>query len=210
MLCVALLAAAWRVADGQELKAVKLPPPNTSGGKPLMQALEMRRSTREFWPDELPLNVISDMLWAACGVNRKGTGKRTAPSAVNNREIDVYVTTAFGLYLYDPDTHVLNPVAEGDIRAKTGRQEFVAQAPLNLVYVADYARMGSIKEANRRFYAAADAGFISQNVYLYCASEGLATVVRGSIDRKELAGAMKLKDAQEIILAQTVGYPKKK
>jgi SagB-type dehydrogenase family enzyme len=174
-----------------------------------MKALKARHSTRDFHPDELPLNVLSNMLWAACGINRSDSGKRTAPTAMNNQEIDVYVATAFGFYTYDPAEHALKPVGQGDIRAKTGRQEFVAQAPVNLVYVAEYARTKKGKEEERRFYSWADAAFVSQNVYLFCASEGLGTVVRGSLDRTELAKTLKLKDTQEIILAQTVGYPKK-
>ncbi|MBD3393369.1 MAG: SagB/ThcOx family dehydrogenase [Chitinivibrionales bacterium] len=176
---------------------------------PLMQALKLRRSAREYLNEELPLSIISDMLWAACGVNRASSGKRTAPSARDNREIDIYVTTAFGVYVYDPDAHILSPVAAGDIRAKTGKQKFAATAAVNLVYVADYSRAKGISKDDRRFYGAADAGFVGQNVYLFCASRNLATVVRGWIDRETLAPALHLNKNQEIILAQSVGYPAK-
>ena len=149
------------------------------------------------------------MLWAAFGVNRADAGKRTAPSARNWQEIDIYVATADGLYLYDAKGHMLKRVLAEDIRAMTGRQTYVREAPVNLIYVADFSRISSATDADKAFYSAADTGFISQNVYLYCASEGLATVVRGLIDRPALATAMRLRSDQKVILAQSVGYPKK-
>ncbi len=173
---------------------------------PLMPALKARHSTREFSPEALPAQVLSDLLWAADGVNRPDSGKRTAPSAQDRREIDVYVAAADGLYLYDAKTHALELVVAKDLRALTGRQDFAARAPVNLVYVADYSRMGRLaNEEDRKFYSAADAGFIAQNVYLYCASQGLATVVRASIDKEALGRAMQLRESQRIILAQSVG-----
>jgi nitroreductase len=128
---------------------------------------------------------------------------------MNKQEIDVYVATAEGLYLYDANAHALVGVLAGDIRAATGKQPFVKDAPVNLVFVADFAKMGNTPADQKEFYAATDTGYISQNVYLYCASEGLATVVRGSVDRPACQAAMKLRDDQKVILAQTVGYPKK-
>lgn len=192
----------------QELKPIELPPPQTEGGKPLMQALKERKSSREFSSRPLPPQVLSNLLWAAFGVNRPD-GRRTAPSARNMQEIDIYVALPEGLYLYDAKAHRLNPVLAEDVRAATGTQAFVAQAPLNLIYVADYARMGDQSEQTKAFYAAADTGFIAQNVYLFCASEGLATVVRALVDREKLAARMKLRPDQRITLAQTVGYPPK-
>jgi len=186
---------------------IKLPPPQTEGGRPLMETLKARHSTREFSSKPLPLQLLSDLLWAADGVNRPDTGKRTAPTAMDMREVLIYVVLADGAYLFDPDDHVLRRVSERDVRALAGTQDFVAQAPLNLVYVADLSRMDGSDE-NKRFYAATDTGFIAQNVYLFCASSSLATVVRGSVERKALATALKLPAHQQIILAQTVGYPK--
>jgi len=154
------------------------------------------------------MQVLSNLLWAAFGINRPDSGKRTAPSAVNWQEIDVYVAIAEGLYLYDAESHGLNLVLEGDIRAETGKQDFVKDAPVNLVYVADFSKMGMANEEDKVFYSAADTGFIGQNVYLFCASEGLATVVRGWIDKPALAKTMKLKPDQRVMLSQTVGYPK--
>lgn len=192
----------------QEATRMELPKPQTEGGRPLMETLKKRASSRDFRPEKLSPQVLSNLLWAAFGVNRPESGGRTAPSAHNWQEIDVYVATAEGLYLFDAKTHGLKVVFSEDIRAKAGLQSFVAEAPLNLVYVADLRKMHGASEADKDFYSAADAGFISQNVYLFCASEGLATVVRGSIDRQTLAQAMRLHPKQRIILAQSVGYPK--
>jgi SagB-type dehydrogenase family enzyme len=174
-----------------------------------MQVLRDRSSCRSFSSEKLPNQILSNLLWAAFGINRPDTGKRTAPSAVNWQEIDIYVATAEGLYLYDAKTQTLEPVLSGDIRPATGKQDFVKEAPVNLIYVADFSRMGTAPKEDKELYSAADTGFISQNVYLYCASEGLATVVRGSIDKQTLTKMMKLRPDQKIILAQSVGYPKK-
>ena len=209
MVLTVLFAVACLVAPGlaQETEIMKLPEPNMKGGMPLMEALSLRQTGREFSDRQLPAQVLSDLLWAAFGVNRPESGKRTAPSAMNLQEIDIYVALAEGLYLFRPEEHDLEKVSGDDIRAMTGGQDFVAGAPVNLVFVADYTRMTRGSEADKDFYSAADTGFISQNVYLYCASEGLATVVRGWVDREALAKAMGLGEDQKIILAQTVGYP---
>ena len=193
----------------QELKAIQLSAPQTDGGRPLMQVLKDRASSRNFSPEKLPVQVLSNMLWAAFGVNRPESGGRTAPSASNSQEMDIYVAMADGLYLYDAKAHLLKPVLADDIRALTGRQAFVKDAPVNLIYVSDLLKMTRAAPEDRDFYAAAHTGFISQNVYLFCASEGLATVIRASIDRPALAKAMGLRRDQKITLAQTVGYPKK-
>jgi len=190
-----------------ELQAVKLPKPQLDGGKTLMQALSERKSARAFSGKLLPGQVLSNLLWAAFGINRPD-GRRTAPSASNRQEIDVYVVTPEGAYLYDAKEHTLAPVAAGDFRAQAGTQDYVKEAPLNLVFVADGARMGKGTDEQIAMIAGADSGFVSQNAYLYCASEGLATVVRASVDRPALAKVLKLRAEQKIILAQTVGYPK--
>ena len=194
-------------ALAQETGAIKLPPPEVAGGMPLMQALQARHSTREFSGKPLPPQVLSNLLWAASGVNRPNTGQRTAPSAHDWREIDVYVTTADGGYRYDSPTHTLIKVVAGDLRRLTGVQDFVATAPLNLVYVADLDRMSGAGAEDKAFYSATDAGFMAQNVYLYCASAGLAVVVRGLVDREALGAALGLAEHQRIVLAQSVGYP---
>ncbi|MFB3828543.1 MAG: SagB/ThcOx family dehydrogenase [Bryobacteraceae bacterium] len=208
--CAALLCAAMAApAVAQDLQPIQLPKPRITGGKPLMEALALRSSAREFGPEKLGPQVLSDMLWAAWGFNRPDAGKRTAPSSTNRQEIDVYVATAEGAYLYDAKANRLQPVAAGDLRAATGTQPYVGTAALNLVYVADYARMAGSNDQAKAVTAAVNTGFISQNVYLYCASEGLATVVRGSVNRDELAKALKLRPEQHVTYAQSVGYPKK-
>jgi nitroreductase len=204
MLVVVLMSASCLLA--QDLKPIPLPQPQTDGGRPLMQVLKDRKTARDFAADKLSPQVLSNLLWAAFGVNRPD-GRRTAPSAMNRQEMDIYVATAEGLFVYNAQANRLDPVLAQDVRAATGIQPFVATAPVDLVYVADMAKAGS--GADTDLYTAADTGFIAQNVYLFCASEGLATVVRGSVDRVALAKAIKLRPDQKIILAQTVGYPKK-
>ncbi len=190
------------------VKSIELPKPKMEGGKPLMEALKARKTSRDFSGEKLPMQVLSNMLWAANGINRPD-GKRTAPTAMNKQEIDVYVAMADGLYLYDAKANTLIAVLAGDIREATGKQPFVKNAPVNLIFVADFAKMGDMPEDQKVFYSATDTGYISQNVYLFCASEGLATVVRGYVDKPALAATMKLRSEQKVILAQTVGYPKK-
>jgi len=201
-----LFRAAFVLAD--EFKPIPLPPPQTEIGKPLMEALKLRQSSRSFDSKPLPRQELSNLLWAADGINRPDSGKRTAPSAMNCQEVDVYVALPEALYLYEPKMHTLVPVVGKDLRSTTGKQDFVKDAPLNLVYVADLAKMKSATEADKQLYSGADVGFIAQNVYLYCASQGLAVVVRGSVDRTMLSQSMKLRPDQRIILAQTVGYAK--
>jgi len=191
-----------------ELKTIQLPKPNMSGGKPLMQALKERKSTREFSPKELGTQVLSDLLWAANGISRPESGFRTAPSAHNAQEIDIYVALSDGLYLFDAKAHELKLIASGDLRGLTGKQPFVKEAAVNLIYVATLSKLGDPSGEDAAFYAATDTGFVSENVYLYCASAGLVTVVRGWMDRPALGKAMKLRPDQKLILAQTVGYPK--
>lgn len=209
LLVLAILVVWSTTTFGQGHESIKLPDPQMEGGKPLMEVLKERSSSREFSTEKLPLQVLSNMLWAAFGINRPDVEKRTAPSAVNWQEIDIYVATADGLYLFDAKAHMLELVLANDIRAMTGRQAFVKEAPVNLVYVADFSKMGEATDEQKDFYSAADTGFIGQNVYLYCASKGLATVVRGLVDKPALAKEMGLRPDQKVILSQTVGYPKK-
>ncbi len=175
-----------------------------------MEVLKARKSSRDFKRENLPAQTMSNLLWAACGINRPEAGKRTAPTARNKQEIDVYVATSNGLFLYDPKNHSLELVLSEDVRAKSGTQEYVKDVPVNLVFVADYSRMAERTEEEKQALSWADTGFISQNVYLYCASEGLATVVRALIDRDALAKAMKLRPDQKITLCQSVGLPQSK
>lgn len=201
----------WLVPVGliaaQELKPVVLPTPQTSGGKPLMQVLKERKSVRDFGGEPLSRQTISNLLWAAWGVNRED-GRRTAPSASNRQEIDAYVVMADGAYLYDARANALKPVTPADLRKLAGTQAYVAGAPVNLIYVADTAKLDG-DDAARLATANADTGFIAQNVYLFCASEGLGTVVRASVNRDDLGKALNLRAGQRITLAQSVGYAKK-
>jgi nitroreductase len=206
---VVLLVAFAVVAVAQDLAPVKLPAPKTDGSKPLMQALKDRQSAREFGPEKLSPQVLSNLLWAAWGINRPD-GHRTAPSASNKQEVDIYVTLLEGAYLFDAKANTLTLVAAGDLRAATGTQPFPATAALNLVYVADLSKAGrSATDPQQMLNVGADVGFIAENAYLFCASEGLATVVRASVDKPALAKLLKLRDTQVIVLAQSVGYPKK-
>jgi len=191
----------------QNLKPIALPPPQRTGGKPLFDALGLRHSTREYSNRPLPRQVLSDLLWAAFGVNRPN-GDRTAPYWRHVMVIDLYLAMADGVWIYEPKAHTLQPHMQDDIRAQTGLQDFVAVAPLNLVYVAHGERMTDVAAEDRRLYASVDAGFIGQNVYLYCASEGLATVFRGAVDYPKLSRALQLPDQQFVTFAQTVGYPR--
>ena len=191
----------------QDLASIQLPPPVTSGGMPLMEALSERRTSRAFRPDSLPLQTLADLLWAAFGVNRPESGKRTAPSAVNWQETDIYVVMERGTFVYDARENRLGPVRAGDLRALTGTQQFVADAPVTLVLVTDMSRIDRPSREEKNFYSAIDAGFVSQNIYLFCASAGLATGVRALVDRPTLHDAMGLADHQKIVVAQSVGYP---
>jgi SagB-type dehydrogenase family enzyme len=190
-----------------------LPASDKTGGMPLMQALSERQTIRAFTGDALTIQQLSDLLWAGWGINRPADKKRTAPSARNVQEIDVYAVMQSGLYLYVAETHTLKQVHNRDIRALCGTQEFVAGAPLNLIYVADLGKLGKkegdeIKESDL-LSSYANAGFIAQNVYLYCASANLGCVVRGMVPKDKLAPEMGLRSNQRIILGHTIGVPLK-
>jgi nitroreductase len=205
--CVACLVPASLVFAGDQPQTILLPKPRMEGGKPLLQALKERKSVRDFKTNPLAPQVLSDLLWAGFGVNRPEIDHRTAPSTMNMQEIDVYVATADGLFVYDAKPHQMRRVGSRDLRTRTTGQAELKRAPVALILVADYARMAKAKPEQRETYAYIDAGFISQNIYLFCASEGLATVVH-DLDRASLAPAMKLRPDQKIIIAQAVGYPK--
>jgi SagB-type dehydrogenase family enzyme len=194
-------------ATARSLALVELPQPTREGGLPLLQALSKRQSSRDFATTQLPLQVLSDLLWAAFGVNRPETGGRTAPSALNAQEIDLYAVHAGGVHLYEPKAHALRLVADTDARRVTGYQDFVDEAPLDLILVADHAHVEVVPAEHRLVFSAASAGAIAQNVYLYAASAGLATVVRAWFDRDAIKAALRLSADEHVLLAQTVGYP---
>ncbi|MDO9170596.1 MAG: SagB/ThcOx family dehydrogenase [bacterium] len=188
---------------------IVLPTPTMAGGMPLMTALASRHSSREFGPDPLPLQTLSDLLWAANGVNRPDSGKRTAATARNWQSLDVYVVMAAGTYRYEPAGHALVAVRPGDLRAATGAQPFVGEAAVNLVYVSDGAKMPGVEDpAQRALYDGTHAGIVAQNVYLFATSEGLGVVLRAMVDREALGTALGLAESQKVVMAQSVGHPK--
>jgi nitroreductase len=194
-------------AQAARQQPVSLPAPASSGGMPLMAALKARHSTREYSARSLPAQTLSDLLWAAFGINRPN-GDRTAPYWRHVMVIDVYLAMADGVWLYEPQTHGLQAYLPDDLRAQTGLQDFVGNVPLNLVYVAHGERMKDISPEERRLYASVDAAFIGQNVYLFCASAGLGSVFRGAVDTHRLGELMKLPEGQFVTFAQSVGYPR--
>lgn len=202
LVCLVFSAAAF-AAD----KVIKLPNPNLKRAGTLMKALSDRHSTREYAAKSLSLSDLSDLLWAANGVNRKDSGKRTAPSALNKQDVDVYVVLPDGSYLYDAKNHQLNLVSEGDHRgAVAGGQAFVKSAPVSLVLVSDIARFGDAKNARNQLMGAMDAGIVSQNISLFCSSANLATVPRASMDMDQLKKVLKLKDSQIPMMNHPIGY----
>lgn len=206
ILLLSFALAATVLLSGQNTEIINLPQPQKSGGMPLMEALQNRRSQRSFSEKELPLQILSNFLWAAYGVNREGN-KRTVPSAMGWNEFDVYLIQPDGWYWYNPLEHSLVKKGNADLRTLACTQKYGQAAPLNLVYVADYSRMENAEPEEKQLYAAMDVGFISQNVYLFCASQGLATVVRASVNKEDLREEMNLLPEQHILLGQTVGYP---
>ena len=181
--------------------------PQKIGGMPLFEALDNRQSKRSFSGENLTEQDLSNLLWAAYGINRED-GRRTAPSARNWQQFDIYLLMADGWFVYLPGEHAIVKLGTEDLRAQSGSQDFVADAPLNLIFVSDHERITGVSKEKQAFNSATDVGYISQNVYLFCASEGLATVVRGLLDREKLHELLKLKPSQHVILGQTVGYPK--
>lgn len=194
-------------AAGESPQTIALPSPATEGGMPLLDTLRQRQSVREFSPAQLPAQLLSNLLWAGFGINRPDDGGRTAPSAMNGQEIDIYAAMPSGLYLYEPKAHALKLVGAEDVRRVTGYQDFVDEAPLDLIFVADHTRMRMVPAAQRESYASVAAGAIAENIYLYCASAGLATVIRAWIDRHALAQAMALTPDHQLLLSQTIGFP---
>lgn len=209
---------ALAAAAGARMQAapepIVLPAPQTEGGRPLMQALRDRKTTREIAPDPLPLQVLSNLLWATFGVNRKegpmGRPGRTAPSAMNLQEIEIYVAMAQGVFRYEAVPHRLVPVLAEDIRAKVGRRPAAAQAPVSLIYVTDWSKLAKVQQPElRNSFTSADVGFIAQNAYLYCASEGLASWFH-TPDREALSKLLGLGEQQQALYVHSVGYPVKK
>ncbi|MCD7901230.1 MAG: SagB/ThcOx family dehydrogenase [Bacteroides sp.] len=188
-------------------KVIKLTKPNMDRPVTVMKALSERKSTREYAAKELSIADLSDLLWAANGINRPADGKRTAPSAMNKQDVDVYVVLPQGTYLYDAKKHQLDLISEGDYRsAVAGQQEFVKSAPVVLVLVSDLARLGDPTNERTQAMGAVDVGIVSQNVAIFCSAANLATVPRAWMDHAKLNSALKLKDSQRAIINHPVGY----
>ena len=205
VLSATFLAASMNLCAAE--KTIKLPPPDKAGGKPLMQCLTERKSERKFDSKPLPPQILSDLLYAADGISRPD-GRKTVPTARNLQSQEVYAAMADGLYLYHPKTHSLDLVKAGDIREKCGMQAIHKTAPIVLIYVGDVSKIGK-NAAEKVFYAANHAGYASQNVYLYCTSAALATVVCGLVNKPELEKVMELPGTKRVQLTQPVAYPAK-
>ena len=209
-----LMTGSLSPAVAQELKPIQLLAPQLDGGRPLMQVLKDRRSTRSYSPKEIPLQILSNLLWAAVGINRPHIGLRTAPQKLSSGSIDIYLATANGVFFYDATKNLLNPVVAEDVRSLSGRQYpppgmyggYVGDAPVNLIYVWDGLKNSRYSDELNLCLAFSLTGFISQNAYLYCASEGLVTVVRLWFDKPALEKKMKLRPEQYATLVQSVGY----
>jgi len=184
---------------------IPLLPPSAKGEMSLVEALQKRKSTRDFSEEKLTDQQMSDLLWAAFGINRPGEGKRTAPSSRNQQEIDIYVFTENGVFVYNAINHSIIKIMNEDLRKYTGKQDFVGKAAVNLVYIADHSKSKDSDPVGRSKTSHINTGFIAQNVYLYCASQGLGCVVRGYTDKELLATMLNLRENQEIIVAQSVG-----
>ena len=174
----------------------------------VLEAFKNRKSTNAFQTQPLPKETLLELLWAAWGINRPDSGKRTAPSAVNAQEIDIYVLLAEGAFVYDAKANQLMPVVSQDLRPKSSMQAFMKDAPIHLIFVADNAKYRNIPQAQRELFSSSHTGFIGQNVYLYCAAYGLGAHFYASVDRSGLKTSLKLRDDQSVIFGQAVGYPK--
>ena len=201
-----VLFLSWTICSAQVIETVTLPPAQKTGGMPLMEAFQLRKSQRSFSSKELTPNQLSNLLWAAYGINRPD-GFRTVPAAKNWYEYDIYVLKSDGWFLYEVGKHALLKMGNEDLRMYSGTQDFVKVAPVILVYIADFGRMNDTTDELRKFFSAVDVGYISQNVYLWCASEGLATIILGQVDKVKVREVLRLKPNQQVILSQPVAYP---
>jgi SagB-type dehydrogenase family enzyme len=194
----------------QDKTSFKLPAPDTTGGLPVMKALSERASVRDFDTTSPDMNVISNLLWSANGINRHESGKRTAPSAMNSQDADVYLLTKQGAYFYNAAAHSIELISGGDYRKlAAGKQENVADAPLFCLLVSDISRFKSGSDSLKAIWGALDAGIVSQNISIYCASAGLATVPRATMEQEKLREVLRLKDSQKLILNHPVGFKKR-
>lgn len=191
----------------QELKPIKLWKTHFDSGKTFLETLNKRSSKEYSYSSrELSMQLLSDLFWAANGISRAETGRKTTPSILANDAIDIYVTMEKGVFIYDPIKHVLNPTIKNDLRWLTGKRDYVKSVPINILYIVDYERMSGITENRREMVAAAGAGSMAQNVNLFCAAFDLITALRAKIEREKLSQELQLKPSQFILFAQSVGY----
>ena len=188
-------------------KEIKLPKVNLDKGKKLMECFSLRKTSRQFSTRPISAQVISEILYAADGINRPD-GRKTVPTARNTQGQSIYVATAKGVWLYIPKNHSMKPILNKDIRKECGLQAFHAKAPMILIYVANLTKIGKDR-AEQLPYAGNHAGYSSQNVYLYAASENMATVVCGLVNKPKLGKILNLPENNEVIFTQVIGYPSK-
>jgi SagB-type dehydrogenase family enzyme len=195
--------------NAQNLKPIKLNAPNKDRGSSIMKALGNRHSEREFSKEKLSLQDLSDLLWAANGINRDD-GRRTAATARNDQDIDVYAIMEEGSYIYDAKAHELKPIAEGDHRPLIAdAQASVKDAPVSLLIVSDLSRFANAGIEQQKQWGALDAGIVSQNIMLFASGCGFVTVPRAFMNKEELKKVLKLSETQIPMLNNPVGYPKK-
>jgi nitroreductase len=187
-------------------QTIELPAPQKTGGMPLMEALSKRATSRAFDTTDISMQQLSNLLWASFGINRPD-GKRTAPSANDRQEIDIYILLKQGAFVYNAHKNSLEQAASEDLRGKASDKRF-ADAPVQLILIADLAKRSGSSDDAKLSVANIDCGYISQNAYLYCASEGLVTGARATVNRDPLIAALHLRPEQRIILAHSVGHPK--
>jgi len=185
---------------------ITLPKPKLDETKSLVFALENRKSTREFLDSTISPQIISNLLWAANGINRQEDTMRTAPSVMNWQEVELVIVKSDGAYIYQPETNSLKLLNKNDVRADMGLHKFFSNASIVLIYVGNYEKMGSMDEEYKEYFSNIDAAFVSQNAYLYCASENLATVIIGTIDKVKIQEKLKLPDTYKVIMSQPIGY----
>lgn len=211
MMFAAMMAVLASCATAQNTKDIQLLAPNKDKGVSIMKSLAQRQSHRKCADKELSTADLSDLLWAANGINRPDDNKRTAPSALNRQDIDVYVISKTGAYKYIAAENRLQLITEGDHRdAVASGQDFVNQFPVSLVLVSELSKLGDAKNERTRMTAAMDAGYVSQNICLFCAGNGLVTVPRATMNSTELKKILKLGDTALPLLNNPVGYPKEK
>ena len=196
-------------ANAQNLQPIKLNEPNKTGGSSVMEALSKRKSVREFSDKKLSPQDLSDLVWAAAGINRQEAGLRTAPSWRNYQDIDLYVCFPEGMYIYNAKEHSLESFAKGDFYPLiAANQAFVSNAPVILLLITDLSKMQEDNIQQRMVIAGLDAGLVSQNISIFCAGKNLVTVPRGFMEKEELKKVLKLKESQHIMLNHPVGYAK--